>query len=158
MYKKTVSDMRDEMLRMRNEDEMSNQQIADALHISYWAVRNEIGPQPDHITLRSRQATAANARVYSTYGRAGTRKAQEADEEKVPKKAVLVMRVEKHPIPLRGAFKDYLISADRETVTVMTQSGDVEVNVPVDDLGAFIDELTAIKNNIGAEMPPQFWG
>lgn len=79
------------------------------------------------------------------------------DEEPAPA-AVLVMKPVKMAIPLRGEFMHYVISPDRDLIDVETEGGRALLQVPADKLDTFIAELNAIKKNIGAEKPMQFWG
>ena len=69
-----------------------------------------------------------------------------------------VLAVKKSPVCLSGAYMCYCVSAERDTVDVETAEGRVLMQIPADKLETFIAELGAIKNNIGAERPMQFWG
>lgn len=76
--------------------------------------------------------------------------------EEEPKRAILV--VKKADTHLSGSFMHYCVSADGHCVDAETEQGNVLLCVPADKLGEFIDELTAIKNNIGECKPMEFWG
>ena len=65
MYARNRGFMKDmnraDLLKMREEQEMSNQEIADTLGCSYETVRSIIGKQPPGLTKKNRQNAAARA-------------------------------------------------------------------------------------------------
>ena len=82
------------------------------------------------------------------------------EEPEEQKKAVLVVKPMKTPIPLHGEYMDYVISAERDLIDVDTHEGRTLMQIQMDKLDLFIAELTAIKNNAGIDKPTkvQFWG
>ena len=144
------------LLRMREEG-MSNREIAANIGCSYNSIHRLIGPQPKEMSLENR-SKAIRSRVSS----ANTAKPEEAEVTSVdvnPFKAVLAVKfVAPQPIPLHGYFMDYCISADRQMIDVETAGGRCLMQIPVDKLDTFIDELNAIKRNINTENPSPFWG
>lgn len=167
MYKKLMQDMdKTTLLRMRDEEGMSYAEIAEAVGCSKGTIHRILGPLPMEVR-RERQAAAG--RKYgggkATRTREGgytvERKMQSFmrhEEPQEPARAVLVMKPVKMPIPLRGEFMHYCISADRDVIDVETEQGRALIQIPADKLDTFIEELTAISRNIGSEKPMQFWG
>ena len=80
-------------------------------------------------------------------------------EKEEPMRAVLVMKtIAPQPIPLHGEFMDYTISPDRQTVDVETDQGRCLMQIPVEKIGMFIDELDAIRRNAASGQSLPFWG
>ena len=142
-----------ELLRMR-ENGMSNAEIATSLGCSNSSVYKLIGAQPKEMTLANRRE---GRRMDGTpEARTITREHVKAEE---PRKAVLAVKaLPPSPIPLHGAFMDYCVSADKQYVDVETAQGRCLMQIPVDKLDLFIEELNAIKRNINASSALPFWG
>ena len=170
MYKTRgfVKDMdKGKLLEMRAAG-MSNREIAAAQGCSYWSINNLIGPQPAEMTLANRSKAIAEAN--RSRGCAGVRKvnsfmhpedAQAAvkDEPQITHRAVLVKKnVAPQPIPLHGEFMDYTISADRKMVDVETEQGRCLIQIPIDKIGLFIEELDAIRRNAAGGENLVMWG
>lgn len=163
-----VKDMSMAKLLEMREAGMSNREIAAAQGCSYWSIHNLIGPQPPEMTLanRSKATTKSNVRR----GGAGVRKvnsfmhpedAQAAvkDEPQITHRAVLVKKnVAPQPIPMHGEFMDYTISADRQMVDVETEKGRCLIQIPIDKIGLFIEELDAIRRNAAVGENMVMWG
>ena len=156
-----ISDMdKTELLAMR-ERGMSNREIAEAVGCHFNTIIRLIGPQPREITNRSihegwkkrvDMLMDGTPAVEPVRGGAAVR-------EEEPKKAVLVVKtLPPMPIPLHGTFMDYVISADRTSVDVETEQGRCLLQIPMDKLDTFIEELNAIRNNIGSDTVLPFWG
>lgn len=167
MYTKNRGFMKDmnksELLKMR-EGGMSNREIALSLGCSTPVVYQVIGKQPEEISKRCRLEGMARRREMlqtppdekSVEVKMHSYMQTRNEEPAVP--AVLVMKPVKMPIPLRGAFMHYVIAPDRDLIDVETEEGRVLIQIPADQLDTFIAELGAIKKNIGAQQPMQFWG
>ena len=168
MYKNNRGFMKDmnraDLIKMR-EGGMSNAAIAVSLGCSKATVYHLIGKQPPEISKRNKELgyiamRKENRAEASEEGRTVVRKMKSfmPRSEEEPEKAVLVMKPVKMPIPLHGEYMDYVISAERDLIDVDTAEGRTLIQIPADMLETFIAELTAIRNNIGADKPMQFWG
>ena len=74
--------------------------------------------------------------------------------EEKPVEAVLV--VKKAPIRLHGACFDYTL--DEKNIEVETEEGRVLLSMETEKLGRFIEELQAIRKNMGVAQMAPFWG
>ena len=159
---------RADLLKMRD-DGMGNAAIAASVGCSTKTIFDIIGSQPPEITRRNRQEGIARAKEArwsknSEGGYTVERKAlsfmPRREEPEEQKKAVLVVKPMKTPIPLHGEYMDYVISAERDLIDVDTPEGRTLMQIQMDKLDLFIAELTAIKNNAGIDKPMkvQFWG
>lgn len=159
---------RADLLKMRDGG-MGNAAIAVSVGCSVKTIYDLIGPQPPEITKRNRRegmARASESRWSKTSvgGYTVERKMKSfmppREELEEQKKAVLVVKPMKTPIPLHGEYMDYVISADRDLIDVDTSEGRTLMQIQMDKLDLFIAELTAIKNNAGIDKPMkvQFWG
>lgn len=152
-----------ELLKMR-EGGMSNVAIAKSIGCSKSTIYNLIGAQPKEITSRHASEAYYRARNIAPENAEGARTVERKmmsfkPQREEPAKAVLVMKtLPPAPIPLHGAFMDYTISADRQTIEEENETGRVLICVPAEKLGTFIEELQAIEKNIAAEKPMPFWG
>lgn len=161
MYKrKTLQDIdKTTLIKMRDEELMSYEEIASRVGISKPTVYRLIGPMPPE-TKEKRKAMSGKWSSSSEGGYTVERKMQsfkpqreEADE---PVRAVLA--VKKSPIRLSGAFMHYTICPGREMIDVETEEGRTLIRVPADMLGTFIEELTAIQKNMNTAQSVPFWG
>lgn len=147
-----------QLLKMRYEG-MSNEEIATAVGCSRATIYRALGP----ITPADREKRRENFKLAKTSegGYTVERKApsfmpqREAEPDK-PVEAVLV--VKKAPIRLHGACFDYTLDESRKTVEVKTEEGRVLLNMETDKLGTFIEELQAIRKNMGVAQMAPFWG
>ena len=167
MYARNRGFMKDmnraDLLKMREEQEMSNQEIADTLGCSYETVRSIIGKQPPGLTKKNRQNAAARAAANrlsdKKEGRYSVERKMQSfmpwrEEEPV---CEAVLAVKSAPIILAGAFMDYAVSADRKMIEV-EKEGRVLFQIPAENLEQFICELKAINRNISEVKPMAFWG
>ena len=153
-----------QLLRMRDEEGMTINEIALRVGCSRATVQKILGPMTPE-QKRARQALGGKRGTDTRYGRTAEggysveRKMQSfkpQGEEPEPVKAVLA--VKKSPIRLSGAFMHYTICPGRELVEVETDEGRVLMQIPADKLEGFIEELTAIRKNIGKAQPMEMWG
>lgn len=154
MYRrKFIQDLsRSELMSMR-ETGMSNADIAQSLGCSVGTVYKLIGKQPPEMSRANRSA----ARMDGTPQ--GKPRGGVEMESEIPKRAVLVVKpTEPQPINLHGAFMDYFIPADRSRIDVETPEKRCLMQIPAEMLDTLIDELNAIRNNIGSEQALPFWG
>ena len=159
--RKLLADMdKTQLLRMRDEG-MSNAEIAVAVGCSPATVYKAIGPMPaEMLSKKRREAGAMGGRAKagnrSEGGYTVERKTPSLmpQREEEPVKAVLV--VKKAPIRLHGACFDYTL--DEKTVEVETEEGRVLLSMETDKLGTFIEEMQAIRKNMGVAQAAPFWG
>lgn len=154
MYRrKFMQDLsRSELMSMRDTG-MSNADIAQSLGCSVAMVYKLIGKQPPEMSRANRSA----ARMDGT-PQGKSRCGMEMDSE-IPKRAVLVVKpTEPQPINLHGAFMDYFIPADRSRIDVETPEKRCLMQIPAEMLDTLIEELNAIRNNIGSDTVLPFWG
>ena len=71
---------------------------------------------------------------------------------------LVVKPTEPQPVNLHGTFMDYYIPADRSRIDVETAEGRCLMQIPAEMLDTLIEELNAIRNNIGSEQVLPFWG
>ena len=161
--RKLLADMdKTQLLKMRDEG-MSNAEIALAVGVSKPTIYRLLGKQPAEITK------ANNARGYvkmaqtrfgsrSEGGYTVGRKAPSfmPQREEKPVEAVLV--VKKAPIRLHGACFDYTLDESRKIIEVETEEGRVLLSMETEKLGTFIEELRAIRKNMGVAQMAPFWG
>lgn len=130
-YEVTQSEMR----RMREEEEMTNREIAYALGISYGAVLKYIGPQPPHMRrVRGKRPAEKAAPV----------------EEPVAACLALVNNV----VEVKSTTRKYVIDRKAGTVAI-----DDMLCIDYAELTDLIAELKAIKNKIGEDIsvPLEMW-
>ena len=131
-----------EMRRMREEEEMTNQEIADALGINYQTVLKYIGPQPPHMR-----------RAKGTYSVEKTAPIEEP--------AVACLAVVNSVVEVKSATRKYVIDRKEGTVRIYCPNGyeAQEMVIAYSDLTDFIAELKAIKNKIGEDIsvPLEMW-
>lgn len=138
-YEVTQSEMR----RMREEEEMTNREIAYALGISYGAVLKYIGPQPPHMRrVRGKRPAEKAAPV----------------EEPVAACLALVNNV----VEVKSTTRKYVIDRKAGIVTIYDCQGICEtaaMDIDYAELTDFIAELKAIKNKIGEDIsvPLEMW-
>lgn len=155
------------LLHMRDDEGMTLQQIAKALGCSKTTVCNILGPMtPEERAKRKAEGARRGAESrrrespeggYSVERKTNSFMPQREKEE--PKRAVLVMKtIAPQPIPLHGEFMDYTISPDRQTVDVETEQGRCLMQIPIERIGVFIDELDAIRRNAANGQALPFWG
>lgn len=155
------------LLRMRDDEGMTYQEMATALGCSKSTLINILGPMTPEERARRRAEGAKRGREakwmkspeggYTTERKMKSCMPQREQEE--PKRAVLVMKtIAPQPIPLHGEFMDYTISPDRQTVDIETEQGGRLMQIPVEKIGMFIDELDAIRRNVASGQELLFWG
>lgn len=126
-----------ELLRMREDEEMSNQQIADALDVSYATVLHLIGKQPPQVRGNRRYS------IPKTNSAVNEDAHDSADAESKP--ACLV--VEDRTVVLKGIFASYEIPVRKKRIEIdCCECGSVQV--PFDKLDDFVAELQAISRNM----------
>lgn len=152
------------LLRMRDEEGMTYQEMATALGCSKSTLANILGPMtPEERAKRKAEGAKRSAETRwrkSPEGGFNTERKMKSfmpqREKEEQKRAVLVLKpVAPQPIPMHGEFMDYTISPDRQTVDVETEQGRCLMQIPVEKIGLFIDELDAIRRNAesGAGLP-----
>ena len=153
-----------QLLRMRDEEGMTIGEIALRVGCSRATIHKILGPMTPE-QRRARQALGGKRGADTRYGRTDKggctveRKMKSfmpQGEEPEPVKAVLA--VKKSPIRLSGAFMHYTICPGRALGEVETDEGRVLMQIPADKLEGFIEELTAIRKNIGKAQPMEMWG
>lgn len=155
------------LLRMRDEEGMTLNQIAIAVGCSKATISKILGPMtPEERHRRKVENGKKSCEIrwgkpieggYSVERKANSFMPQREQEE--PKRAVLVMKtIAPQPIPLHGEFMDYTISPDRQTVDVETEQGRCLMQIPIERIGMFIDELDAIRRNAASGQALPFWG
>lgn len=132
-----------EMRRMREEEEMTNREIADALGTSYATVLKYIGPQPPHMR-----------RAKGTYSVEKTAPIEEP--------AVACLALVNTMIEVKSATRKYVIDRKAGRVTIYDCQGICEtaaMDIDYAELNDFIAELKAIKNKIGEDIsvPLEMW-
>lgn len=168
MYKKVMQDMdKVTLLKMRDEEGMTLKEIARSVGCSTATISKIIGPMtPEERRKRQAQGGKNGSRTRwsekTEGGYVAERKMQSfmpQREQEEPKRAVLVMKtIAPQPIPLHGEFMDYTISPDRKTVDVETDQGRCLMQIPVEKISLFIDELDAIRRNAASGQALPFWG
>lgn len=150
------------LLKMREEQDMTNGDIAHAVGCSEVTIRNIIGAMPPEMRRRKFSENGKRNAINRSRAEGGytvERKMQSfmpQCEEPEPVKAVLT--VKRRDIQLAGAYMHYTVSASGSCVDVETEQGQVLISVPQDKLDVFIEELTAIRHHIGDVKPMEFWG
>jgi hypothetical protein len=149
------------LLKMREEQDMTNSEIAAAIGCCDLTIRKLIGPMPEEMLKRKQRENGVRnavnrSRKSSEVGYTVERKLQSFKQAEEEPRAILAIK--KADVHLSGSFMHYCVSADGHCVDVETEQGNVLLCVPADKLGEFIDELQAIKNNIGDVKPMEFWG
>lgn len=129
-----------ELLHMREDEGMSNQQIADSLDVSYKTILRLIGKQPPQVRGNRRYSIPKTNGVV----RAVNEDAHDsADAESKP--ACLV--VEDRTVVLKGIFASYEIPVRKKRIEIdCCECGSVQV--PFDKLDDFVAELQAISRNM----------
>lgn len=131
-----------EMMRMREEEGMTNKEIADSLDVHYQTVLKIIGRQPQGFRRTSGSRVAAPDTVYRSA----------APVEEPP----ACLFVEDRAISLAGMFGSYQIAIKEERVTVNVN--DTLISVPFDLFGEFINELSAIQRKLdGLKISNEMW-
>ena len=145
MYRSLMEDVSiSELLRMREEENMSNQEIADALGVSYDCVKKYIGPQPKGMRkMRSKGVV---------YGRS---KAEETPEEEIPPCLVIQNRT----VIATGADLEYIIDYQQQTVRIHKPSrSNIFWLFTFDELANALPELQAISRRASeCRMSPEMW-
>ena len=125
-----------ELLTMRNDQNMSNSEIAESLDISRSTVYRLIGSGgPRRAVIR----------------RTSTPSLMHPEKEEIP----ACLKVDAAPIYLTGAYGSYIIERDGKSVYINGEADGytVEGHISVDQLSTFIKELQAIERNIGNAQP-----
>lgn len=155
------------LLHMRDDEGMTYSEMATALGCSKATICSILGPMTPEERAR-RKAEGARRGAESKWGKSPewgytTERKMKSfmpqREQEEPKRAVLVMKnLAPQPIPLHGEFMDYTISPDRQTVDVETEQGRCLMQIPVEKIGLFIDELDAIRRNAATGQALPFLG
>lgn len=132
-----------ELLTMRNEQGMTNREIAEALDVSRSSIYRLIGGGgPRRAVIR----------------KTSTPSLMHPGKEEIP----ACLKVETAPINLAGAYGKYTIEYGKYTIdedrTYITVSGEaggycLVGSIPLDQLSTFIKELQAIERNISNAQP-----
>lgn len=113
-----------ELLQMREEG-MSNQEIADALDVSYYTIVKYIGGAPKSV----RKPREFHEDV--------------AKKEAPPEVAPACLVIQNKQIELHGVMGVYVVDCKKKTV--LAQFGETMLDIAFDKLGDVIGELQAIK-------------
>ena len=149
------------LLKMRD-DGMTNAEIAVSLGCSKQTIYNIIGPMPAEMRKRifrengTRNLKATKERREGGYTVERKAPSMMPQREAEPVKAVLA--VKKTDTYLTGAYKNYVVAADRSCIDVETEDGRTLLNIPADMLGTFIEELQTIQKNMNTAQSVPFWG
>lgn len=127
-----------ELRRMRDEERMSNQMIADSLGITVTTVRRYLGNQPKDL----RKAPIRNSAVRF-------RPEKPAEEEREACLAVTDRTVQLD----NGSGRQYTVFPREGRVSVSFSGEALTFTLQADQLDSFIAELDAIRRHIGAEKP-----
>ena len=119
-----------ELLHMR-EDGMSNQEIANALDVSYQTVLRVIGKQP------------SNLRKPAVRNFAAPMNAAPIHEKEEPEACLAVLS---RNVSLMGNLAEYSLDCAEDILTMKVGEG--TVCVPFQKIGLLINELAAIQRNI----------
>lgn len=165
MYTRSRGFMKDmdktTLLKMRD-DGMTNAEIAVSLGCSKQTIYNLIGSMPPEMRRRIFQENGANNMKAAKERREGgytvERKAPSMMPQREAEPVKAVLAVKKTDTYLTGAYKNYVVAADRSCIDVETEDGRTLLNIPADMLGTFIEELTAIQKNINTAQSVPFWG
>jgi transcriptional regulator with XRE-family HTH domain len=125
-----------ELLTMRNEQGMTNQEIAEALDVSRSSIYRLIGGGgPRRAVIR----------------KTSTPSLMHPEKEDIP----ACLKVEAAPINLAGAYGHYTVDEERASLYVLGRADDHDLAgyIPLDQLSTFIRELQAIERNIGNAQP-----
>lgn len=138
-----------ELLRMREDEGMSNQQIADSLDVSYQTILRLIGKQPSRVR---------SSRQYSV-PRMGARSCESADDvvaSTTHTSAPACLVVEDRTVTLKGTFAAYEIPVRKKCVEIGCDYG--SIRVPFDKLDDFVAELSAIQRRLdGLRVENEMW-
>ena len=166
MYTRSRGFMKDmdktTLLKMRDEEGMSLNEMVAAVGCSKSTLYRILGPMPPEERVKRQSAGGkkggCNARKEREGGYTVERKAPSMmlQREAEPVKAVLA--VKKTDTHLTGTYKNYVVAADRSCIDVETDDGRTLLNIPADMLGTFIEELTTIQKNMNTVQSVQFWG
>ena len=153
------------LLKMREEQDMTNKDIAHAVGCSEVTIRNIIGAMPPEMRRRKFSENGKRNAINRSRAEGGytmERKLQSfkpfVPQREEPEPAKAVLTVKRRDIQLAGAYMHYTVSASGSCVDVETGQGQVLISVPNDKLDAFIEELTAIRHHLGDVKPMEFWG
>lgn len=143
-----------EMREMRELQGMSNQEIADALDVSYITVYKYIGKQPKEISARVRSEMNAPGVVIE---RRRTKDNTTFDSPAAPieeEAPAACLFVQNSIVELVSAERTYFV--DMKAATVEMDGG---FKIDYDDLGAIIAELSAIHRKLGdsVRVPLEAW-
>lgn len=166
MYTRSRGFMKDmdktTLLKMRDEEGMSINEMVAAVGCSKSTLYRILGPMPPEERVKRQSAGGKkggwNARKEREGGYTVERKAPSMMPQREAEPVKAVLAVKKAPIRLSGAFMHYTICPGREMIDVETEEGRTLIQVPADMLGTFIEELTAIQKNINTAQSVPFWG
>lgn len=124
-----------ELLTMRNEQGMTNKEIAEALDVSRSSIYRLIGGGGPRRAMIRKTSTPSLMHP----------------EKEVP----ACLKVEAAPINLAGAYGKYTVDEERASLYVLGRSNghDLAGYIPLDQLSTFIKELQAIERNISNAQP-----
>lgn len=128
---------RDELMNMRASG-MTNSDIANALGICIQTVRNYIGAQPGKGGRQARYLPPPKVEHENCIGGGSG----------VSESAPACLVVTRREINLEGVYGKHRISSNGSSVTLYLPEAEEFIDMPVDKLPDFINELTAIMRNI----------
>lgn len=135
----------EELLRMREEEGLSNYEIAQRVGVNYSTIHGLIGKQPRGIRTPAGVREAMNSRAD---GGAKT----SAKEEIVPAALVMEVRV----VRLIGQNSHYEVNEVTGEVLVI-RNDDVVFKLEQEELSDFIKELQAIQRHTTKLSPMEAW-
>ena len=145
MYRSLMEDVSiSELLRMRDEEGVSNREIADALGVSYSCIKKYIGCQPKGMRkVRSKGVV---------YGRG---KSEEAPAEEIPPCLVIRNRT----VTAAGIDMEYIIDYELQTVRMHKPSrSNIFWMFTFDELANALPELQAISRRASeCRVTPEMW-
>lgn len=141
----------EELQYMRNEEGLSNFEIAEKVGCSSNTIFRILGPQPKHIRTPQGLAGAARARVKADKDCTASvaRKAQEEPEE-------ACLMVASRTIRLTGLVSTYEVNENAGTVTIIRPDGN-GFDLKLDELDDMIKELSAIRRHTKTTTPMEAW-
>lgn len=137
---------REELLRMREEEGLSNWEIGMRLGVSKQTIYRIIGKQPPHIRTECGLQAAEKER------RRENANQPKQEKEIIPACLVLDMRM----YQLQGSFACYRVCDKDRTIQITTASGD-QMDMQLENVDDFIRELQAISRHMQKPAPMEAW-
>ena len=141
----------EELKEMREDEGMSNYEIAERVGCSKQTIHRILGPQPKHIRapLGLQSAAMARQKAEATYGSPAAYKASEE-----PVEAHLM--VESRTVRLAGIAATYEVNEKAEIVTIIRADGN-GFELKTSELEDFIIELSTISRRMKSVSPMEVW-